>query len=361
MKCAQELASSGYNVKVLAWDRLVERPKTEKINGYTAHRFHLRAPLGYKVILFMPLWWIYIIYMLIRNRNYIIHAFDLDTALPAILFARLTNKPVVYEIADVYEDILPLPDFLRNLILKLDKKLMRLANSVIVPGEGMIEQLHGIPNKNITIIYNSPRYIFEKDLINENKDKPFTIFFAGAIFKNRLLNLDKVYDAIKEVDNVKLVIAGYGTSAGEIIEWAERDPQKVCFIGKLCYTDVIKNTHTADLLISLYSPSLKNTKYMLTNKLFEAMACSKPILASKGTATALVIEKASCGIVVDCESTKDITAAILKLKNTPELCEIYGNNGKISYDKEYSWSIMRERLLNIYNTFAMQLSSRKGH
>jgi len=42
-------------------------------------------------------------------------------------------------------------------------------------------------------------------------------------------------------------------------------------------------------------------------KLFEAMMCSKPILVSKGTAMAELVDRENCGPAVDCRSVVEIT------------------------------------------------------
>jgi len=79
------------------------------------------------------------------------------------------------------------------------------------------------------------------------------------------------------------------------------------------------------------------------------MMCRKPILVSKGTATADLVEKERCGLVVDCDSVDEIRQAIIRLKNDPELCEYLGANGRKAYEREYSWHIMEQRLVSLYS------------
>lgn len=84
-------------------------------------------------------------------------------------------------------------------------------------------------------------------------------------------------------------------------------------------------------------------------KLFEAIMCSKPILVSKGTAMAELVDRENCGLAVDCQSAEEIKQAIAKLKQNPELCNLLGANGRKVYEREYSWQVMEQRLLSLYH------------
>ena len=78
-KVANDLAAHGYKVTLLVWDRQGGLHATEG-TGYSEHVFRLKAPYDKGTILFfLPLWWLYETYFLLRRDCDIVHACDLDT------------------------------------------------------------------------------------------------------------------------------------------------------------------------------------------------------------------------------------------------------------------------------------------
>ncbi len=78
------------------------------------------------------------------------------------------------------------------------------------------------------------------------------------------------------------------------------------------------------------------------------MMANKPILVSKGTTMADIVERENCGLIVDCNSVDEIKKAIVRLKDSPELCRQLGANGRRAYEQKYNWEIMEQRLLSLY-------------
>jgi glycosyltransferase involved in cell wall biosynthesis len=81
------------------------------------------------------------------------------------------------------------------------------------------------------------------------------------------------------------------------------------------------------------------------------MMCSKPILVNEGTSMADIVREEKCGLVVPYGDITAIRDAILLLKNDPELARQLGANGRRAYEQKYSWKIMEDRLLGLYNKF----------
>jgi glycosyltransferase involved in cell wall biosynthesis len=89
-------------------------------------------------------------------------------------------------------------------------------------------------------------------------------------------------------------------------------------------------------------------KYICGSKILEAMMCGRPILVNEGTSTANKVLEENCGLVVDANNIEEIKKAIIRLRDTPELCEELGANARKAYEERYSWGIMEKRLLDLY-------------
>ena len=365
------LTQRGYLVTFLAWDRDFKAPISERRSrdpNLTSFNFkapiserweagdfqreirlRLEAPWGSKVILFLPIWWCFVFFKLMLTRWDIAHAGEFASIPPTVIAGKLKRKPVIYEMLDVYEDEILLPKVVRNICIKIDKLFMWLASSVILADKEEIEEVRGIPNSKVVTIYDSPPDTFGKvNIVNHRRNNTFTLFFAGLLSSVKALNLDKIFMAIKSIEGVKIVIAGYGDRVEEIKEWSHKMPDKIQFIGEITHAEVLERSAEADLLFVLRDPIVLVNKYICGSKLLEAMMCGRPILVNKGTSTANKVHEENCGLVVDANNIEEIKEAIIKLRDNPKLCEELGANARKAYDERYSWEIMEQRLLALY-------------
>ena len=115
-KICRSLAQDGYSVRLLVWDRQQNIANTDLL-GYTIDTFDLKAPYDKtSAVLYLPFWWMYVLYYLLRYPADIIHACDFDTLIPAILVKTLKRNKLCYIIYDFYADKegirIPNPTFL---------------------------------------------------------------------------------------------------------------------------------------------------------------------------------------------------------------------------------------------------------
>jgi glycosyltransferase involved in cell wall biosynthesis len=351
-KEAEVLVKNGYAVTLLVWDRGRLHSHVET-KGYGVKRMRLSvSPASIKVPFYLPIWWLFVIFQLSIEKWDIVHAADFDTLFPALIVGKIKRKPIIYDIFDFYADMIAfpiLPRMSRKIIAKIDRFFMDFVNIIILPDGSRIEQIGKNSNKGIVIIVNSPNEdILNEVVIEEKREKKFTIFFGGGIDEDR--SIDKVSLAVKDLYDVELIIMGPCTRDYErkLRETCKNIKIVKLFLKWIPYKEIIRQTVDVDLLFALYDPIIFNNKYASPNKLFEAMMCGKPIIVSDGTSMADIVREHNCGIVVDPRDVTEIRDAIIKLKDNPQLCKELGKNGRRAYEEKYNWSIMEKRLLNLY-------------
>lgn len=345
-----EANNEEYQFTFLGWNRNKEPLENfKKPENSTISLLNIKAPYGKLYLIVMILWWIYVFLWLLIRKWDMVHVINLDSAFPAILAAKLKGKKSIYEILDTYEDSLVLPYSIRNFLVKFDKLLISCFDAVILVDEEQIDELDGIPNNNLQIIYDSPPDIPQNMEISKN-DKEFSIFYAGALHKDRKLNLNKILRVLRELDDVKIIMAGYGDKdcIAEIKKFENEMPDKITFIGKISYDEVIRYSLEADMLFQLRDSSVKINKYICGSTMFNSMAVGTPIIVNKGTSTANKVENSNSGLLVDVNNQDEIKMAILKLKNDEELRIKLGINARKAYENKYSWNIMEKRLKTLY-------------
>jgi len=62
----------------------------------------------------------------------------------------------------------------------------------------------------------------------------------------------------------------------------------------------------------------------------------------------VIVNKAHACIVVGYDNAKQIKEAIITLKDNPQLCENFGNNGLKAFLNKYNWNLMERQLHQIY-------------
>lgn len=350
-KIAKTLIENGYKVIVIGWNRGSKHEKKGVwVNDQNIReiQFGIKAPVGPKVVLFYPLWWFFIFLRLMIEKWDMAYSINIESMPSALFAAKLKGKSIVYDNLDDHVNSIILPGVIKNILIKIDKFLMRFANGVVIADEMQIEMLGGIPNSRVVAIYDSPEDTINLQFRDNNHRDIFTLFYAGGLSSGRALNLDKAIDAVKSLDGVKIAIAGYGDLATDIESISEEFPEKVEFLGTISHSEVLRRTLGADLLFLLRSPQLPVNKFICGSKLLQAMMCGRPILVNKGTSTAKKVLEENCGIVVDANNIEEIRNAIIMLRDNPKMCEELGANGRIAYEARYSWAIMERRLLTLF-------------
>jgi glycosyltransferase involved in cell wall biosynthesis len=355
-KIIKTLTENNYDVHLLWWDRGLTVQRSERGEAGTRFSetvFKFKAPWGPKSLIVLPFWWVFIFFNLLMKDWDIVHAIQIISLPPAVVAGKIKRKPVVYDMLDTYEDSIFLPQSIRNFCVAIDKAFMRLADAVVLADEEQIQEVNGISNNNVEVIYDSPETNVEISKKIRRNDV-FTLFFAGSLHSGKYLNLDKIFDALKYLNDVRVIIAGYGDLVPYIINIEKRMPEKVEYIGEISHAEVLQWSADADLLFMLRDPVLPVNKYICGSKILESMMCGTAIIVNDGSSTANMVRRTNCGFVVNAHNVEEIVGVINKLKNNPDMCVQLGINGRKAYDEIYSWNCMGDRLLKLYEKILMR-------
>ncbi|MCK9582256.1 MAG: glycosyltransferase family 4 protein [Endomicrobiales bacterium] len=344
-----------YNCKllVLGWDRdgfgTSKLSSLSEKNNFKIAYFKIRSNYGdgYKSLGKLILFQLWLLIRMLKNLNSfdIIHCCDFETALPSFLISKIFKKKLIYDIYDYYIHSRPVPKFLKRFIENLEIGIINNADTVIICNENRYEQMSKTKPKNIIVIHNTPEINFANDSISLNKqNNRFRIVYVGLLQNGRLLS--EIGNLISVNPDIELHIGGYG-KLSEYFKELSKKHNNIVFYGEMDYNSALLLEAKADVLFATYDPEIINHKYSAPNKFYEAMAFKKPIIVSRGIGIDKVVEEENIGIVIDYDA-KSFFAAVQYLKNNPGKCIEMGKNGRLLYDKKYSWEIMKKRLLGIY-------------
>ena len=353
-KAARSLSES-YDVKVLCWDRRREAKRVEARDGYAIHRCHLRADYGVGIrnIFKLPGWVTYQLIWLLVHKFDVVHAFDFDTYLPALLVAKIRRKRIVYDMCDFYADMLVhVPSFLKRLIRRTDLYLIQFADALVIADDERTKQIDGCRPKRLVTIYNSPPDYYATFFGNghgPSKQDRFLLAYVGVLQKER--GFDTFIDVVSKCPQVSAVIGGYGSAQYEEMLMAKtRGAANVRLLGRISpYEKTLEVLSKSDALFALYDPMVPNHKFSSPNKVFEAMMLGKPIIVTRNTSMDRLVEEHGCGLTVDYGNKEQLKDAILQLKETRDQGDNrYQENGRKAFLTCFHPDILKARLLTLY-------------
>lgn len=352
-RTAEALAGAGFRVTVVGWDRGWGLPSDEDRGSYRVARLRIPAPFGrgLRNLPTMARWQVALFGRLRRLRNdyEIIHACDLDTALPALAAGRAFGKRLVFDIFDSYADAFRLGP-LRRVARYLEAQVAAKADAVIIADDVRRSQLAGIRPRRLEVVYNSPPDQLPE--LTSRPDRPmvrFTLAYVGLLDRTR--GLLTLLDVLATRPDWGLELAGFGIDEDLIRERARRLPN-VRFHGRVNYELVLRLMAGADVLVATYDPAVPNHRYASPNKLFEAMMLAKPIIVAAETHIDDLVRRHDCGLVVPYGQARALAEALERLAADPDLRDRMGLAGRRAYEAYYRWDLMRDRLIALYRELA---------
>jgi glycosyltransferase involved in cell wall biosynthesis len=360
-KEAHALSEAGYEVRLLGWDRSASLPRDDRLDGMRVSRLPIRAEYasGMRNLPDLLRWQWGLLQWLVRHRKEydLIHACDFDTVLPALLCRSLYGKQVVYDIFDFYADHLRLtPTWIKDAIRAVDLRAIGWADALILVDDSRREQIRGSKPQRCAVVYNSPQDIQvasgpdrQKVQIADHKNSSLHIAYIGLLQGER--GLFELLAVLRQHPEWSLDLAGFGGDEDRIVELA-RDMPNVRWHGRIPYQSAIQLSAAADVLIATYDPSIPNHRYSSPNKVFEAMLLGKPIIVAQDTNMDRIIQQSDCGLIVPYGDATALEASLLRLQTDLQLRRRLGENARKAYDTTYSWKIMQDRLLGIYQQVA---------
>lgn len=346
-KEATSLRRNGYAVRVFGWDRKAEYPRSETIHDVQYSRTRIPAPYGSKLLAFLlPLFWIRALGEILRIRPEIVHACDMDALIPALVAKTVMPVKVVYDIFDSFADkVSGLSDGIRSLIRKCDYALMRFPEAVIVTDERRKGLIAHVRVRSLHVIMNVPP---SPDIAVASEPRPplLRVCYAGVIHEHRGLYL--IAEAIRGLEGVETLFAGW------IPRPVDREflgqQREIRFLGKVPYEESLRLLSASDAILALYDPGIPINLMASSNKIYEAMSASRPVITNAETAMAAIIQEEDCGCLVPYGDAAALRATIVRLRDDRSFGDRLGRNGHAAFKSKYNWESMEKRLLGLYAT-----------
>ena len=282
-----------------------------------------------------------------KNHFDVVHCHDLDTLSIGTKLKKKFGLPLIYDAHEIWGYMVAkdLPKIWANYYLQMEKKLIPNVDGFIIAEDKYADYFNKITNKKLTVILNCKHLVSKKYTPPDNVGI-FILLYIGILTPPRfLLELTEV---VKDLENVKCIIGGVGKQKFvEILKQKCEKVKNIDFLGKIPFNQVIPTTMKSNAVVCMIDPNVFNNKIATANKQFEAMVCGRPIICTKGTRSGDITEREQCGLVID-YNKEALREAIIKLRDSPELCKKLGKNALKAAINKYNWELEEKKLVKIY-------------
>lgn len=273
--------------------------------------------------------------------------------------ARWLGVPAIKEVNGVLENEMQVigaaEGFALEIISYIERTTIGKADRIIVVTpklkELLIEQ-YNVPERRIKVIENGANTdIFRpitmetvKKELNLDPDLSYICFVGSFTAWQGLEYLIRCAPAVLEAcPNARFLLVGDGIIKGMLSELAQELEilETVIFTGMVPYESVPLYINASDICVV---PKIPLNSGYSPLKLYEYMACMKPVVASRLEGFE-ILEKSNSGLLVQAERPEELANKIILLLKDMKLREEMGRNGRNYVIKNHSWDSVVSKLI----------------
>ncbi len=286
---------------------------------------------------------------LLRNQATYILSNDLDTLPACYVACSIKKTSLVYDSHELFTETPELQGrkFVQNFWRFIERLLLPKVKKSYTVSDGIASEYLKRYGIKMGVIRNIP-YLkngFKKEIV-EFPTEHKVLLYQGILSENR--GLKQTILALKYLQEVDLVVIGYGKEKRALVEFAQKEGimHRVHFLGRIPYENLHNYTRKADIGILLEEPVGMSFEYALPNKLFDYIHCELPILAYPLFEVKKIITDYNIGVLVENHEPKQLALKITELLNDEDLIRQIKKNQR-EMKVAYSWE-MEQKKLDVY-------------
>ncbi len=347
-KVCSTLTNNGFDV-LLIGRRLKESLPVSR--NYQTSRINLLFTKG---ALFYAFFNLRLFFKLLFVKADIFHANDLDTLLANRWASKLRRKPLIYDSHEYFTGVPEIQDRpkVKKAWEKIEKSIFPKLKYIFTVNQSIADLYRNQYNKEVQVLRNVPT----RDNLTKTKsrtdlgipvDKKIVLVQGTGINIDR--GIEELLEAIAIMDNTILYIVGSGDVLNQLKERSEAQDlnNKVVFVGKLPYNEMMQYTYNADVGVTLDKDTNINYRFSLPNKIFDYIKAGLPVLSSNLVELKKIINHYEIGVIAVNHSPEEIKKNLLAIWDNEYIYSEYKENTKKAA-QELIWEKEVETLLEVY-------------
>ena len=285
-----------------------------------------------------------------------------------VILSKILRKPLVVEINGIVEEEAKLQGtyinhkFTKNIRMKFRQLFFKSVNKIVAVTPGIKEDLYkryNIPADKIVVIPNGANTDIFRPMDQANvkeelglEQRSKYVCFVGNLAPwqgvEYLIQASPI--VLEKVSEAKFLIIGDGMMRSELESMVKKLglQDKFLFTGSIPFEHVPKYINASDVCVAPFT-RVRNEKIGLSPlKLYEYLACGKPVVGSNIKGVGDFLEDSNVGISFVSEDYIGFARALIKLLPDRELIDTMGENGRKVVVEKYSWKNTTERVIEVF-------------
>ncbi len=288
-------------------------------------------------------------------QPHILHTFTITPdGYAGLMFKKKYKFPVICSLLG--SDINLYPNY-RPLTLNLTKKAISDMDQLISVSRALkfVAENIALPKREIEVVYmgcDINKFINNKESRKNIREKlvifpkEIVLLFVGSLLKQKgIFDLVEAFNQVfKKYKNLRLIFVGKGFAYNEIVYRVNKLQleNKVCIVGEKSHDKIPDWLNVSDIFVF---PSYNEG---LPNAVIEAMACSKPVIATRVGGIPEAVRDGKSGILIERGDIKALSNAINYLIKNKQKRISMGNKGRQIIEEKFTWDRSSIILRKIY-------------
>lgn len=289
----------------------------------------------------------------------------LFSAIPAVLLAKFRRASLILDVRDLWPDELVTYGGFREgslpvrVIRAIEHWAYRSADCVTATTTEIVSTTvtRGVPQRKTFLLPNGADLEVFSPLPRENpiaSEYPFgdrfVVMYSGLFgIKHSLEVLLEAAHILREHKDIVFFLLGNGARKDALVKQAkDLGLENVIFGDERVVGDVPSLISRADVCFAAVRPE-PYPKKVISVKVFEYLACERPVVGALSGESARILHESGGGIVVSPGDARGTAEAILSLYSDPARREAMGKAGRSYVNRNYSrsaWAMRLERRIN---------------
>jgi len=362
-KIARALQSAGHVVYILAANAQ-GRPGRESIAGLEIQRLPCTPFRRLNALISIPFYlnpfWFRLCYRTMsRERFDLLIVRDLPLIMVAVWLKRRFGVPLVLDMAEdypaMYRESLDRGGWrawvyriVKNpaLMALIERRAMpHVDHTLVVVEESArrVQQQLAVPPERVSVVSNTPRIDdLERVAARAAPDaqKGLLLVYTGLVQEAR--GLEVVVEALALLRewglDVRFRVVGNGPYLNRLVRLVEAKALHgaVEFTGWVAHAELARHVGEADIGV-IPHPKNDHTDTTIPNKLFDYMACGRPVIVSNAAPMERIVREESCGVVFTAGNAASLADAVARLAEDPAALGRMGRNGAEAVRQRFHW------------------------
>ena len=318
---------------------------------------------SYQFLLFF-----YLVYYVIKIKPDIIYCRLGPFTLIPCLVSKMFRRPYISEVngffpedLTIYFQVSKFELFISGLVEKIS---YLFANKIIVITpelKNLISERYNVLLDKIEVIHNAANSDIFKSVNSEEakrrlgleKDKHYVGFVGNfAPWQGIEYLIKAVPLVVRKYPATQFVIIGTGILENNLKDLAGnlKINDNITFINPNLDEEIPLFMNAFDVCVAPFISTKKRKNPGSPLKLYEYLACEKPVVVSDVGNIGKLVKENNCGLAIEPENPDALAKGIIRLIKNKDLREKMGRNGRQIVEREYNWQNAARKTIKVFKS-----------